>query len=355
MVKFMWEGQLIRKSTRATTAKDARTIEGKLRSELARGNWGILEPKPASTLTEFLRKEFIPYCDTKHAAKPATLRYYKSGAKSLSDSTLGPLKLDEITDQHAQQYAARHSALSPSTINCGLRTLRRAIYLANEWGKLDRKPKITLAKGERQRERVLSDREQVIYLDACNQPWKDAATIILGTAMRPGEVFALRWEQVVFNDENGGLIQIAEGKSKAARRYLPMVSAVYDALRARWDAAGCPETGWVFPSASKCGHITTPKTAHATAIATANMEYFEPYCLRHTAGTMLGESGCDVFTLARIMGHSSILITQRYIHPQADAIERAFSKLAGSAELVNNGGQHEDLKAVGSRQVTTGK
>jgi hypothetical protein len=28
MVKFMWRGQLIRKSTRATTAKDARSIEG---------------------------------------------------------------------------------------------------------------------------------------------------------------------------------------------------------------------------------------------------------------------------------------------------------------------------------------
>ena len=38
--------------------------------------------------------------------------------------------------------------------------------------------------------------------------------------------------------------------------------------------------------------------------------------------------GCDAFTLARIAGHSSITITQRYIHPQADAIERAFAPLA---------------------------
>ena len=38
-------------------------------------------------------------------------------------------------------------------------------------------------------------------------------------------------------------------------------------------------------------------------------------------------TGCDAFTLARIAGHSSITITQKYVHPQADAIERAFSKL----------------------------
>jgi hypothetical protein len=39
-----------------------------------------------------------------------------------------------ITDQQGQQYAARLSSLSASTINCGLRTLRRAINLAAEWG-----------------------------------------------------------------------------------------------------------------------------------------------------------------------------------------------------------------------------
>ena len=46
-------------------------------------------------------------------------------------------------------------ALSPSTVNCGLRTLRRALSLAYPWGKLDRMPKITLAKGEAGPERLL--------------------------------------------------------------------------------------------------------------------------------------------------------------------------------------------------------
>jgi site-specific recombinase XerD len=42
--------------------------------------------------------------------------------------------------------------------------------------------------------------------------------------------------------------------------------------------------------------------------------------------TRLGEkAGGDVFVLARIAGHSSITITQRYVHPQADAISRVFA------------------------------
>jgi integrase len=45
----------------------------------------------------------------------------------------------------------------------------------------------------------------------------------------------------------------------------------------------------------------------------------------------LAKAGCDVFTLARIAGHSSITITQRYVHPQADAIERAFLQTENTA------------------------
>ncbi len=50
---------------------------------------------------------------------------------------------------------------------------------------------------------------------------------------------------------------------------------------------------------------------------------------RHTALTNLARKGADAHTLARIAGHSSIVITMRYIHPQADAIERAFAMAHG--------------------------
>ena len=78
------------------------------------------------------------------------------------------------------------------------------------------------AKGERQRDRVLTDAEIALYLDKCRQPWKDAATLILGTGMRPGEVYRLRWEFVLLNG-SGRMIQVSEGKSRAARALLPLI------------------------------------------------------------------------------------------------------------------------------------
>jgi integrase len=63
--------------------------------------------------------------------------------------------------------------------------------------------------------------------------------------------------------------------------------------------------------------------------------------IRHTALSDLAALGCDSFTLDKIAGHSSITITQRYCHPQADAIERAFANMADRHRLVTEGG-HPD-------------
>ncbi len=277
-VKFMHGGRLIQKRTRATTAKDARAIEAKLRSELARGNFGILEVRPRSTLADFLRRDFLPYVEANCAAKPETVKYYQRGARSLLAMDFAALPLDEITDQHGSQFAVRYGCTSASNINCGLRTLRRALNLADEWGRLSHAPHISLAKGERQRDRVLTDAEIAGYLSACPQPWLDCAVIMLGTGMRPGEVFGLRWEHVLLNG-HGGMIQIVEGKSKAARRLLPMVPAAWSALKSRHDAQGAPAEGWVFPSGSRSGHLgaNTTKNQHRRALAASGVKPFEPY------------------------------------------------------------------------------
>lgn len=349
IAKFMWQGELIRKSTRCTSAKDARTVEGKLRSELAKGNFGILDAKPRLTLAEFLKRDFKPFVETEFQTKPNSMDYYIYGVQNLQASDLAALRLDQITGQHVTGYIAQHGHLEASTINRDLRTLRRALSLAVEWGKLDRMPKVTLAKGEKKRDRVLTGTEADMYLAACPEPWRAVATVLLATGMRPGEAYTLDWRNILLNG-SGGLIQITQGKTKAARRLLPMVPRLYQTLKARHEDQGSPTQGWVFPTGSASGHIqeSSAKQWHAKALAALKearkknpdlpeIKSFAPYCLRHTALTWLADSGCDAFTLARIAGHSSIAITQRYVHPQAEAIERAFQK------LVTEGGHPENL------------
>src|SRR6267378_3875989 len=330
--EFYFSGKRYRKCTDQTNRDAALDMMSAHRTSLAKGEAGFRERKRV-TLSDFLKNDFLPFVKSKFRTKLSTLRYYSYGAGTLQASDFATLDLLEVNDQHAAQYAAKHSALSPSTVNCGLRTLRRALALAYQWGKLDKPAKITLAKGEKQRERVLGDAEAEAYLAACPQPWRDAATVMLGTGLRPSEVFSLRWERIHLNGK-GGMLQISDGKSKAAKRMLPMVPRVYATLKARHDDE---ETGWVFPADTPSGHLEgySAKNQHAVAIKNARLndkplKVFPHYTLRHTALTNLGTSGCDVFTLAKIAGHSSITTTQKYIHPQADAIERAFAALPES-------------------------
>ena len=98
VVKFHFEGKVIHKATKATSMKDALDIQAHIRSELAKGNWGILEAKLTPTVTEFLHRDFLPYIETKHATKPATLRYYRTGAASLESSDLARIRLEQLND-----------------------------------------------------------------------------------------------------------------------------------------------------------------------------------------------------------------------------------------------------------------
>ena len=43
--------------------------------------------------------------------------------------------------------------------------------------------------------------------------------------------------------------------------------------------------------------------------------------------TRLGEAGADAFTIMRIAGHSSVTVSQRYVHPSPESLERAFEQL----------------------------
>src|SRR5712692_1285078 len=74
--KFMWQGSLVRESTKQSNDKVARNMESAHRTSLAKGEVGIREKKAVPTLKEFLKQEFLPYIEMRHATKPNTLRYY---------------------------------------------------------------------------------------------------------------------------------------------------------------------------------------------------------------------------------------------------------------------------------------
>jgi len=316
-VKFMYRGRIVRKSTKALDARTARTLERAIRTQLAKGDFGLVE-RERWVLKDFLQKKFLPFY---LHAKPATRKYYERGIIMILDAGLGMEWLDQITTFTATKIESTFSALSPSTINCPLRTLRRAVKLAEDWNLLNHAPKIRLSLGEHPRERVLTEEEIGCYLACCAQPWLDIATIMLETGMRPGEVFALRTEDFQLRD---GTFLIRTGKSRASRRYLPITPAMESVVLRR------QTPGFLFPANNKDGHINrdTVKKLHYTALVKSAVKPFPPYILRHTALTKLAKK-TDPFTLAKIAGHSSVTMTDRYVHPELQSIREALGTEGG--------------------------
>lgn len=59
------------------------------------------------------------------------------------------------------------------------------------------------------------------------------------------------------------------------------------------------------------------------------------HSFRHTFGTRLGKAGADAITIMRAMGHSSVIVSQKYIHPTPGAMERAHEQLDAASQRPN--------------------
>ena len=70
-------------------------MEAAHKAALAKGEVGIRERKPVSTIAEFGDGEFLTFIESRFAKKPKTLEYYKAGLKRLKGfAPLAKSKLD---------------------------------------------------------------------------------------------------------------------------------------------------------------------------------------------------------------------------------------------------------------------
>jgi integrase len=331
--KFRWtlklkdgnsENYLIRKSARTSNLKRAREVEEEHRRALRLGlaHPGDPWPKPklkapqTPTLREFT-KQFLAYVVVQK--KSGTARFYEGCAnRVLRFSALADALLSEITGEAVSKYAHWRRSTSPDnsvlTVNGELRTLRRMLNLAQEWGLISQTPNIHELPGGKGRDRVLSFVEEAFYLAAACRTVRDAAILAADTGLRPNsELFPLEWSNVQLEstqDAPHGFIHVSEGKTDAATRNLPLTPRTREMLLARRHLVNGSK--YLFPGPGKSGHLVTIQHAHETTIRDAGLQPFEFYCWRHTFGTRCAESGMDKFTLARLMGHSSPRVAERY-------------------------------------------
>lgn len=173
-----------------------------------------------------------------------------------------------------------------------------------------------------------------------------AILLALYSGMRIGELCALKWSDIDFN--NGAVtitktvqrlkssditsnrktrLIISEPKSKTAYRIIPLPRFVIDYIRDFYNQ----DISDRFIFSNKENVPMEPRTlqyAYKKILAQCNISYLNFHCLRHTFATRCITIGWDVKTLSEILGHSEIKITMDYyFHSSFEFKKQQMSKL----------------------------
>lgn len=317
-------------STKQTNKTKAGWVESRKRDELIAG-LGL-----APTLAEF-KDRFLKYLPAR--VSKDTRHFYIEHLKALLEyPALAQSRLDRINAtlvedfvQWRGQQKGIAGTLAVSTINHNLRTLRRVLHLAQEWEVIARAPKIKLLTGERQREYVLTD-ETIALFHKRGTTMGNLVPFLCDTGLRRGEACALTWSAVNLPLHS---IEVLKGKTKYSRRRIPLTrraERILTGIKERQRMAGVV-TDYVFTLKTSLGgrdHVTPTWMSHTFLDVRRNLGLPDTCVLhstRHTFCTRLGERGADAFAIQKLAGHSSIVISQRYVHAQGPRMDAAIGLL----------------------------
>jgi integrase len=336
--EFELRGKRYRGSSRLKNERAAGDYERALRTKLVNGEVGIEQKPLAPSLLDFAER-FRDHVRVYHAKKPETRDFYLKKLKQLLRFRgFHDINLDRIDEGLIERFVVwRSKSVSPTSVNHDLRTLRRMLHLAREWKAISFIPKVRLLSNERQRDFVLDHAGEQHYLAAAPEQLRSLALLLLDTGLRIGEALRLLWPDIHFEhamNAKYGWLHVREGKSRNARRNVPLTNRVAAMLT---DRKATAESTWIFPGEDpgRPMLVTSFDHLHAKVCRPGRgkkqsflfPQDFVIHSLRHTFCTRLGEAGADAFTIMRLAGHSNVTVSQRYVHPTPEAVERAIDRL----------------------------
>ena len=328
---FYWNGQHVQRSTKQGNPRVARQIEAAYRTKLAKGEVDIYDPKPVPSFTRAVR-DFLEWSAQEHSAHPRTHRRYVTSSVALTkhfrDASLDRITPEDVekfkTERSKQKSARTERQVRPATVNRELACLKALFNFAIKGDLIPKNPvcRVKFLAEDNEQMRVLTFDEQRIYLSAASQPLRDIATIMLETGMRPEEVYRIHRENAHLEE---GYICNPSGKTKAAKRKIPLSTNASEVIRRRLESAkGC----YLFPHRSDADRpMLKANNAHDVTLGKTGMRRFRIYDLRHTWATRAAMSGIDLVTLAAMLGHSRIQMVLRYAHPTEEHQAQAMRKL----------------------------
>lgn len=221
----------------------------------------------------------------------------------LRDFTAGRT-LAELVDVASQIKTAD---ARPATINRYLAVLRRIGNLAEQWGLLERAPRITLLAEANERHVYLTPAEVQRIAANCSPEVGDLVRFAALTGLRRGELLGLKRAQL------RGAAIVLDARTKSGRpRLIPLPPEAARIARQRlpWRV-----DAWAL------------RREFEAAREAAGLPAVHFHDLRHTFASWLVQRGENMKVVKDLLGHTTMAMTDRYAHLAEGQLRTAVRKL----------------------------
>jgi len=344
-----WRGQAIilgkRRGVYGRTKKEA---QQKLRKLLGDADRGLLPPPEKLTLDAYLERWFEDV--VKPSVRPRTHKGYHDLARLHLLPVLGQVKLPMLQPGHLQNVyqGMQNRGLSAHTVHRVHSVIRSALNQAVEWNLVPRNVALAAHPPTPRREEMKTltvAQMRILLHDVKGTRWEPLLSLALTTGMRQGEILGLRWSELDFDAGTVRVTrqldrskQLAEPKSKAARRQMHLPAPVLVVLREHkrrqneerlvlgeeyqsQDLVFCTQLG------HPLGHRNVQRD-FKLRLAKSGLPEIRFHDLRHTSASLMLLQGVHPKVVQERLGHSQISLTlDTYSHVMTGMDREAADKL----------------------------
>lgn len=354
------DGKLIRKSFNSTKKQD---VINKMAEYKTKNNAGLLPSDDKITLQQWFYTWLFDF--RINDLKPSSFERYEGIYRNyIKDSIIGKKKLFDLRAADIQGYYNRliEEGKTPNSIKTLNKYLKACLsealkqnYINKNYCALVTLPKIK----ENNDITVFTLEEQQKFIDIINGHRLKALFIFaLGTGLRVGELLALKWSDINFNNNtvsvNKSIKRVVEiskdgsrksilleqtPKTNSSIRIMPIPSNIIKELEVHREKQNIEkensknlyiDNDLIF--ATDLGNYIDNKNLTKTykrLLDKANIDYKKFHSLRHTYATRLFEADIPIKSVQILMGHSDISTTMNiYTHVMPE-------KLSSDVEKIN--------------------
>lgn len=356
--EFEYRGRRYRASTHRRNKQAAQLVESNEKRRLLDEEQGFVVGK--LPLFEDFADDFLLYSKNNQAAQTHALhainvgnlkRFFKGRRlDKISREQVEDFKIRRSREERRNAKKGEHIRVSGATVNRCLTTLKRIYsYAVFRDLKVSSPVKgVKYLKESDGRLRVLTPEEIELYLSLANVDLRDFGRLLYETGLRPGEAYRLHKSGF---DPERKIIHVPGTKTPKSKRDVPLMGQSLEIVLRR--AKETP-TGYLFwpgqqrgKHAAKFGHVTTYRKARDGIVKKHLVgKEFVLYDFRHTYATRMVQSGCDLYMLQSLLGHASLEMTTRYVHPAHKEKERAVEQFQAYLEELKKRGEPKEEAAA---------